>query len=180
MYTLTTPFNVHAAKIWAIKHTNAISLKQLWKFGCRFTQHQFNINLNLQYYDCDSTTTINHAWHFLTRGCGCRICHIINSQTVKNHYNFTLMYYGLPVISLSLGWDIVNFQQLLRLWGKLMIKYRRPDLLVWTLLLPGQCHKDKTFILICLKAKLFHANHIYFLEEESRTWPLKWPSFISY
>lgn len=82
------------------------------------------------------------------------------------------MYYGLLVISLSLGRDIVNFQQLLRLWGKLMIKYRRPDLLVWTLLLPGQCHKDKTFILICLKAKLFHANHIYFLEQESRTYKM--------
>lgn len=135
--------------------------------ACRFALHQFSIYLNLQNYECDNTTTINHAWHFLTRGCGSRICHIIHSQTVKNHYNFTLMYYGLPVISLSLGWDIVNFQQLLRLWGKLMIKYRRPDLLVWTLLLPGQWHKDKTFILICLKAKLFHANHIYFLNKKT-------------
>lgn len=108
--------------------------------------------------------TINHVWHFLTRGCGSGICHIINSQTVKNHYNFTLMYYGSPVISLSLGWDIVNFQQLLRLWGKLMIKYGRPDLLVSTLLLPGQCHKDKTFILICLKAKLFHTKPHLFSE----------------
>lgn len=74
------------------------------------------------------------------------------------------MYYGSPVISLSLGRGIANFQQLLRLWGKLMIKYRWPDLLVQTLLLPGQCHKDKTFILICLKAELFHANHICFQE----------------
>lgn len=49
-----------------------------------------------------------------------------------------------------------------------MIKYRQPDLLVSTLLLPGQCHKDKTFILICLKAKLLHVNHICFLEYESQ------------
>lgn len=53
-----------------------------------------------------------------------------------------------------------------------MIKYGRPDLLVSTLLLPGQCHKDKTFILICLKAKLFHTNRIYSLKEESQTFKM--------
>lgn len=145
-------------------------------FDLRFTLRHSNIYLKVRYDDCDSSTAINHACHFLTRGRGSEIRHIINSQTVKNHYNFTLMYYGLPVISLGPGWDIVNFQQLLSLWGKLMIQHRRPDLLVARLLLPGQCHKGKTFILICLKAMLFYPNHITFWDKEVTVtkWPVEW------